>query len=463
MGPSHPPPDRKGGTAVSTRHDRLALLDRYVRLATVSRRVTPAMVAAVRALWQEVGLALAPLLPADGAGTPCLYGDIPGPPGAPTLLVYGHYDVQPPGDAAQWVWEGVPCHPFTPAYFHEGQPVDPATLPAEALDGVVMVARGGADNKGQHLAALLGVLDAARAGTLQWHVKVLLDGEEEHGSPHLRAVAERYRDRLAADLVVGSDGPKQQNRPTLVLGVRGLLIVDIVAENGAPASLHSGNYGNILPNPVLPLARLIAEVEGRVRAYAERHDAFRRQAEQTFAELATEATWRPFLWPTVNVNHLMSEGASPELTRTIIPRSVHARLDVRLTPDTPPAAVRALVEAAATSASRGGEPGISFTVRTGDDLPASFTPPEHPACDWLLGLLAEAGGPPVVVPLLGGTLPGYVFTEVLRLPTFWLPAANSDNRQHDINEHYVLAHFFQQMDLYRRIASSRPAPVRPAG
>ncbi len=272
---------------MSERLDRLALLDRYVRIATVSRRVAPAMVDAVRALWRDVGLELRPLLPEDGAGTPCLYGEIAGPPGAPTLLVYGHYDVQPPGDAARWVWEGVRCDPFVPTYFHDGRPVDPGTLPPEALDGVVLVARGGADNKGQHLAALLGLLDAARAGTLQWHVKVLLDGEEEHGSPHLRAVAEHHRALLTADLVVGSDGPKQRNRPTLVLGVRGLLIVDIVAENGAPASLHSGNYGNILPNPVLPLARLIVDIEGRVRAYAERHDAFRQQAERTFAEVAT--------------------------------------------------------------------------------------------------------------------------------------------------------------------------------
>ncbi len=447
---------------MSERLDRLALLDRYVRIATVSRRVAPAMVDAVRALWRDVGLELRPLLPEDGAGTPCLYGEIAGPPGAPTLLVYGHYDVQPPGDAARWVWEGVRCDPFVPTYFHDGRPVDPGTLPPEALDGVVLVARGGADNKGQHLAALLGLLDAARAGTLQWHVKVLLDGEEEHGSPHLRAVAEHHRALLTADLVVGSDGPKQRNRPTLVLGVRGLMLVDIVAENGAPASLHSGNYGNILPNPVLPLARLIADVEERVRAYAERHDAFRRQAEQTFAEVATEATWRPFLWPTVNVNHLMSEGASPELTRTIIPRAVHARLDVRLTPDTPPDAVRTLVEEAAT-AHAAAEPGIAFDVRIGEDLPASFTSPEHPAYGWLLRLLEETGGPPVVVPILGGTLPAYVFTEVLRRPTFWLPAANSDNRQHDINEHYMLAHFFQQMELYHRIACSRPAGIGSAG
>ncbi len=446
---------------MSDRHDRLALLDRYVRIATVSRRVTPAMVAEVQALWRSLGLELTPLLPEDGAGTPCLYGEIPGPPGAHTLLVYGHYDVQPPGDAAQWVWEGVRCDPFTPTYFLEGRAVEPAALAPEALDEVVLVARGGADNKGQHLAALLGLLDAARAGTLQWHVKVLLDGEEEHGSPHLRAVAERYRDLLVADLVVGSDGPKQRNRPTLVLGVRGLLIVDIVAENGAPASLHSGNYGNILPNPVLPLARLIAEIEGRVRAYAERHDAFRREAEQAFAELPTEATWRPFLWPAVNVNHLMSEGASPELTRTIIPRSVHARLDVRLTPDTPPAAVETILEEAST-AHAAAEPGIGFTVHMGEAVPASYTAPQHPAYGWLLGLLEAVGGPPVVVPLLGGTLPGYVFTEVLRRPTFWLPAANSDNRQHDINEQYVLAHFFRQMELYRQIASSRPADGVPA-
>src|SRR5213078_591305 len=174
-----------------------------------------------------------------------------------------------------------------PTYFRAGQRVDPHALDAQALDDVVLVARGGADNKGQHLAAALGALDAARA----------------------RA----HRARLAADVLVGSDGPKQQDRPTLVMGVRGLLTVDIVADNGRPVSVHSGNYGNIVPNPVLPLARLIEEIEARVRDYAARHDRFHREATEVFAKWKDAAVWRPYLWPTVNVNHLMTDGASPEL------------------------------------------------------------------------------------------------------------------------------------------------------
>ena len=227
---------------MSQRHDRLALLDRYLRLATVSRQVTPAMVDEVRALWREIGLALE-TLPAPAGGTPALWGEIPGPKGAPTLLLYGHYDVQPTGDVERWHWHGVACQPFEPTYFQGDRVVDPRGLDDRALDAVTVVARGGADNKGQHLANVLGALDAARSGRAQWTVRVILDGEEEHGSPNLDAIVRAHRDRLRADLLIGSDGPKQKNEPTLVMGVRGLLGVDLVADNGKPASLHSGNYG----------------------------------------------------------------------------------------------------------------------------------------------------------------------------------------------------------------------------
>ena len=250
---------------MSHRHDRLELLDRYLRIPTISRQVTAEMVDAVRAFWRDVGVELVSLDADDGRGTPALFGELPGPAGAPTLLLYGHYDVQPTGDLSRWCWEGVACRPFEPTYFREGKRVDPRALDAEALDDVVVVARGGADNKGQHLANALGALDAVRAETAQWTVKIILDGEEEHGSPNLTAIAQAHRARLAAHVLIGSDGPKHMNRPTLVMGVRGLLGVDIVADNGQPASVHSGNYGNIVPNPVLPLARLIEDIEARVR------------------------------------------------------------------------------------------------------------------------------------------------------------------------------------------------------
>ncbi|HUK65050.1 MAG TPA: hypothetical protein VLV15_17060, partial [Dongiaceae bacterium] len=155
---------------MSSRHDRLALLDRYLRIPTISREVPPAMVEDVRAFWRDLGLDLTPLPVPGGGGTPALWGEIPGPAGAPTLLLYGHYDVQPTGDLARWQWEGVACRPFEPTYFHAGRPVDPRALDDRALDDVTVVARGGADNKGQHLSNILGALDAARAGRARWRV-----------------------------------------------------------------------------------------------------------------------------------------------------------------------------------------------------------------------------------------------------------------------------------------------------
>jgi acetylornithine deacetylase/succinyl-diaminopimelate desuccinylase-like protein len=409
---------------------------------------------AVRAFWHDVGVEL-DVLSADD-GTPALFGEIRAPGDAPTLLLYGHYDVQPTGDLTRWRWHGVACDPFVPTYCSGERVVHPTKLDASSLGGVVMVARGGADNKGQHLANVLGTLTAARAGTLAWNVKILLDGEEEHGSPNLATIVTRHRARLGADVVIGSDGPMQKNRPTLVMGVRGLLGVDLLAENGQRASVHSGNYGNIVPNPVLPLARVIADIEAAVAAHGEAHDAFRREASALFAKWEDRAVWTPFLRPTVNVNHFMTDGASPTLRRTIIPRTAHARLDIRVTPDTPPAAMEAIVHEV-VAAHRDRTPGITFTV-TILGQPASYTSPTRPEFGWLLRLLEQHGdAEPVALPTLGGTLPLWVFTETLGIPALWIPAANSDNQQHDVNEHYVLRHFFTQTALYTDVVASRPA------
>src|SRR5438445_392817 len=142
-------------TFMPSRHDRLELLDRYLRIPTISRQVTPEMIEAVRGLWRGLGLELTPLAAADGRGTPAFYGELPGPEGAPTLLLYGHYDVQPTGDVARWKWQGIQCEPFTPAYFLEGRAVEPRLIGDEALEDLVLVARGGDENQGQHLANIL--------------------------------------------------------------------------------------------------------------------------------------------------------------------------------------------------------------------------------------------------------------------------------------------------------------------
>jgi acetylornithine deacetylase/succinyl-diaminopimelate desuccinylase-like protein len=388
-----------------------------------------------------------------------VHGGRPGP----TVLLYGHYDVQPSGDLSAWRWGGRPCDPWQPAYFVGQAPVDPAAMPESALDGVLLVGRGGADNKGQHLANALGVLDAHQAGTLRGTVKLILDGEEEHGSPNLAAIATRYRDLFAADLLVGSDGPKSRGEPTIVLGCRGLLGVEYRVDNGRGASVHSGNYGNVVPNPVLALARLLAGLPERVDAIARRNDAFRSAARAAFGEAPDRAGWEPFLDPTTNVNGIVSEGVSPGQMRTIIPGWALATVDVRLTPDTPAGVVEAaLEETRAEEAAR--SPGVTIALRRTSLVPPSYTAPDRPEFAAIVNATrAYWGREPVLQPLVGGTLPNYVFTELLGLPAYWLPGAQPDNRQHDVNEHYLLEHYYRQSGWYAAVLDAVAETLTPSG
>ena len=439
---------------MDAQHVHLALLDRYVRIPTISRQVSAETVTKLKDYWRAQGLMVEPLLPANGEGVPALFAEIPGPADAPTLLIYGHYDVQPPGPLERWDWGGVRCDPFIPTYFHEGRRLDLHELDDRTLDGVTMVARGCVDNKGQHLAHVLAALAAARAKALRWRVRVLLDGEEEHGSPHLPAIVQAHHARVAADVCICSDGPKQQNRPTLMLGARGVIHVHLSVENGQPTGVHSGNYGNLVPSPVLPLANVIEDLDGRVRAFAIQHGKFREEAESEWG--GGNENWLKFLWPSVNAYHFASEGTSLDVRRLVIPRAAHAKVDIRLTPDTSPGDIAALVEQVVAHHAAA-HPGLRYAVRTADGQPACYTPPTRPEFLWLRQLLEEvAVEPAVVIPILGGTLPIWVLTALLGIPTYVIPSANSDNQQHDANEHYLLRHFFEQVRLSTRIVSSLP-------
>ena len=116
-------------------------------------------------------------------------------------------------------------------------------------------------------------------------MRIILDGEEEHGSPNLDAIARAHRERLAADVLIGSDGPKQKNGPRWSWACAACSASTSSPTTASPASLHSGNYGNIVPNPVLPLARLIDDIEdARARVRATSNGAFRREASELFAK-----------------------------------------------------------------------------------------------------------------------------------------------------------------------------------
>ncbi|HZU75974.1 MAG TPA: M20/M25/M40 family metallo-hydrolase [Dehalococcoidia bacterium] len=435
-------------------HDRVTLLERYVRIRTLSGAIDAALVDDVRVFWRGLGIELAPLVSGQEGETPALFAEIAGRRPGPVVLLYGHYDVQPTGDLTAWRWGARPLDPWEPVCFINETVVQADKLGEDDLRRAVMLGRGAADNKGQHLANILGVLDAQAAGTLLGTVKILLDGEEERGSPSLPAIADRHRDLLRADLLIGSDGPKQNNAPTIVLGCRGLLGVELRADNGRGQSLHSGNYGNIAPNPVLPLARLLAALPERIDAVARRHGDFKRSVLAAFAEASGREAWEPFLDPTTNVNGIISEGVTPGRRRTIIPNWALATVDIRLTPDTPIGEVaQAIEDARREEMARSRD--VSVTARHNWGTPPSYTPPARPEFGGIVAATRSYWGTePMIVPLLGGTLPAYVFTEMLGMPAYWLPAAQSNNRQHDVNEHLALDHFLRQPGWYAAVLAA---------
>jgi acetylornithine deacetylase/succinyl-diaminopimelate desuccinylase-like protein len=358
---------------------------------------------------------------------------------APHVLVYGHYDVQPAGPHDAWV-----TPPFRPD-----------------IRGDRMYGRGTADNKGQHLAQLLG-LRALRdvAGGLPCRVTVLLDGEEEIGSPHL---ADLVRDRIAADppdLVVWSDGPVHgSGRACLVLGVRGILTFELRAR-GPAAPLHSGNWGGVAPNPAWELVQLLATmrdatgtvlVKGFADGVAPRSAADRAALSalpfdpssvqsgvgSARMEPSPAAGYYERLGaPTFTINSLTCEDGGEH--RTVIPSVAIARCDVRLVDDQRvPDVVEALRRHVAEHA-----PDVEFVPLA--SMPPSRTPPDSPYTATMLAAIAAGlGEPPLVIPALGGSLPIAAFTDVLDRPCYGVPLANVDEANHAPNENL-------QLDWFRR-------------
>ena len=374
----------------------------------------------------------------ETGGWPLVVGHADGPPGSPHVVIYGHYDVQPPGPLAEW-----------------HSPPFEATIRNGRVYG-----RGTGDNKGQHLAQLLG-LRALRdtAGGPPCTVTVLLDGEEEMGSPHLRATLTTLRDRIDADLAVWSDGPVHTSGdPTLTLGVRGIVSFEIVVR-GARAPLHSGNWGGVAPNPAWELVWLLATMrapDGRIlidgydRGVPALTEVDRRALDalplDVPAALADAGLDRldvpagiPFghrsAYPTLTVNTLSCMDGGDH--RTVIPSVAVAGCDIRLVAgqrsDTVIAALRGHVARHL--------PHAELRVTRGI-MEASRTSPDSPHTRVLVDALAEAyGRPPVVVPVLGGSLPIAALSEGLGLPCYGIPLANVDERNHAPDENFELDRF----------------------
>jgi acetylornithine deacetylase/succinyl-diaminopimelate desuccinylase-like protein len=429
-----------------------------------------------RALLERRGVTTR-LLESPGS-PPAVYGELAVPGARRTVMVYAHYDGQPV-DPAAWT-----TPPWTPVLrdgaLPNGKAVDLAS-PGAIGPEWRLYGRSASDDKAPIVAAA-AALDALRAGgrAPSVNLKFFLEGEEEAGSPHLRAMLGAHRDLLRADLWLLCDGPVHQTRrPLVFFGVRGVTGVEITLFGPARA-LHSGHYGNWAPNPAVELARLVASLrddDGRiliagfgddVRPLTQAERAALRSVPPVEDELrASLALGRSegdvplaeaIVRPALNVRGLAS-GKVGEAAANAIPTEARASVDFRLVPDQTPAGVRAKLEAhlrglgyhvvsdAPDAAARRAHPRL-VRLEWGPGYPAARTPLDHPAAEALVRVLERDGTPVVRLPTLGGSVPMNVFGEVLGAPVIGLPIVNHDNNQHAADENVRMQNLWDGIETF---------------
>ncbi len=406
-------------------------------------------------------------------GNPLVYGDLRVEGAEKTLLFYAHYDGQPV-DGSKWAQED----PFQPV-LRAGRLEDAARVldlaDQTGLDDDARIYARCASDDTAPIIALLAALDALAAAGRQptANIRVLFDGEEEAGSPSLVSAIERYRDRLDADLLLIIDGPLHpSDLPTVVHGARGILTLELTVY-GPRVPVHSGHYGNWVPNPAMRLAQLLASMKdggGRVTVAgfydgidlspADRSvldsvpddlEELERALGFTGADTVGESLQEAIQYPSLNVRGLHSAWVGGE-ARTIVPDQAVAALDLRLVRETPAddlyskvlAHIRGqgyhVVGDDPTDEERSAYPRIVKLLRSAGSE-AYRTPIDHPQALRVHRALADMWGvPPVVKRTSGGTVPIAPFVRLLGLPALGLPTVNYDNNQHSPNENIRIGH-----------------------
>jgi acetylornithine deacetylase/succinyl-diaminopimelate desuccinylase-like protein len=408
----------------------------------------PARAADLRraAEWVASRLAFARGRIVETSGHPVVLGELPAAPEAPTILVYGHYDVQPAGDEAEWE---------TPPFA------------ASVRDGR-LYARGASDDKGPVVVALETARAFVERGSLPVNVRFLIEGEEEIGSPSLPAFLSAHRDELRADLVVSADGAMwRPDEPSIPVAAKGLLALDIVV-TGPASDLHSGRHGGAVQNPNHALAAIVAglhDADGRVAVPGFYDDvapvevgevpfdeeAYRREtgAPALHGEPGYSTLERLWTRPTLEVNELRGGGAF-----TVIPRKARAHITCRLVPDQAPERILVAIKRH-VAAPVGVE--VRVVAQPGA-VPAYSIPVDHPAVRAAQEALRAVY--PDREPLLvriGGTLPAAVmFEQALGLKTLLFSFSTADENLHAPNEFFRLARLREGVaawsELWRRLA-----------
>ncbi len=439
----------------STRERWIADLATFIGFPTVGAHASARPHLERCAAWladylRRLGMQQARVLPGVGFGAPSVYGDWLGAPGQPTVLFYGHYDVQPAEPLAAW---RVP--PFR----------------ATVADGKI-TGRGASDDKGQlfvHLAALESYL--ATVGRLPVNVKVWIEGEEERMSPTLEAFLDRYGDALRAAVAVVSDTKLAGPRPAIVYGLRGALAFEL-ALTGARAELHSGRFGGAVLDPIAELCGYVAgmhDSQGRIavpgffrgvrdvpwpeRLLLRRRDPDDRWLRAAGAEpapthggfsLSELATIRPAI-----TLHGIAGGDAGTGWKAVVPTGASVRGSARLVPDQDPRQVAAALAAftRATLPRR-----LRWRLRFGRGTRGVRMSTSDPALRAAAQAVRDVWGGPPAFAISGGTIPAVeALHRRLSIPVIVLGFGGADDRIHAVDERFDLPTFFRGVDTMIRL------------
>ncbi|SHG20865.1 dipeptidase [Ornithinibacillus halophilus] len=383
----------------------------------------------------------------DTGGHPLVYAEYNGAgPDAPTVLLYGHYDVQPVDPIELW-----DSDPFKP----------------EVRDGR-LYARGSSDDKGQvfmHLAVFEAIMKTE--GKLPLNVKVCIEGEEEIGSENLYEILQEKKDQFQADFAVISDsGMVAKNQPTILYGLKGFTGIEITV-TGPDHDLHSGMYGGAVRNPIIALSHILASmkdvdevvtVDGFYDGIEPLSDEERKLIEQVpgedfkaatgITETASEKGYTPkehtMARPTFEVNGIYG-GYQGEGTKTIIPTSATAKITCRLVPGQDPDTIQSLLE---EHVHKVAPKGVTVeVVKERLSAKAYKVSPDHPLIQKAADSYTKAFGKETVYVRMGGSIPVVEWIEAIyKMPIVLLGFGTPEDRLHSPNESFPLDSYDKGME-----------------
>ncbi|HEY7097508.1 MAG TPA: M20/M25/M40 family metallo-hydrolase [Terriglobales bacterium] len=429
------------------------------------------------------------LLNVANQGSPIVYGVLKSPGAKRTVLLYAHYDGQPV-DASQWS-----TPPWSPTLRDGILESGAKVVPLDHLQSPLnpewrIYARSAGDDK-IPIQAVVSALDALKAANvpLTVNLKFLLEGEEEAGSEHLPDALHRYSNLLAADALLLCDGPvNQSRRMQLFFGARGEIGMEMTVY-GPLRSLHDGHYGNWAPNPAAILTRLLAGMRddnahisvpgfyddvrpltqtelNAIQQIPDVSGQMRQELGLAWNEGGDEPILLRITKPAMNVRGIES-GHVGDKAQNAIPTEAKASVDFRLVPDQDPQKIQNVVNSYIEKQgfhivdkepdldTRLAHPRIIRINWSASAYGrAARTSMDDPAARAVITAVEQTLGTPVIkMPMLGGTVPMYLFVESLKVPVIGVPLANHDNNQHAANENLRLQNLWDGIEVLAGILS----------